>query len=92
MSSSSALPSSSSFAIPPVFNAGPSGGGKIAAKGRNKRDGKEQLDLTLTRLLNRLPANEDAIDASYLLDLDKRRRGGVGRKKRWTASSAFFLE
>ena len=64
----------------------------MSRKGRNKRDGKEQLDLTLTRLLNRLPVKEDVIDASYLLDLDKRRRGGAGRKKRWTASSAFLLE
>ena len=73
---------------------GGGGGGKMAAKGKNKRDGKEQLDLTLTRLLNRLPRKEEPIDASYLLDLDKRRRGGGGRKKRWTASSAssFFLE
>ena len=66
----------------------------MVSRGKNKRDGKEQLDLTLTRLLNRLPAEEDPIDASYLLDLDKRRRGGGGRKKRCTASSAasFFLE
>ena len=66
-------------------------GSKPASKGRNKRDGKEQLDMTLTRLLNRLPDKEDPIDATYLLDLDKRRRGGGGRKKRWTASSASSL-
>jgi hypothetical protein len=43
-------------------------------KTKNKRDYKNQLELTLKNLLNLLPSKSNPLDASYLLECDKRLR------------------